>query len=39
MNKLQESREDRSLSTRSLAATVGINHMDINYYENSFYIL
>mgnify|MGYP003291391407 CR=1 FL=1 len=34
MNKLQESIEDRSLSTRSLAAIVGINHMAINYYEN-----
>ncbi|MBR6517430.1 MAG: helix-turn-helix transcriptional regulator [Bacilli bacterium] len=34
MNKLQESRKDRNLSTRSLAAIVGINHMAINYYEN-----
>lgn len=34
MNKLQESREDRNLATRSLAAIVGINHMAINYYEN-----
>ena len=34
MNKLQESRKDRNLSTRSLTAIVGINHIAINYYEN-----
>lgn len=34
MNKLQKSIEDRNLLTRSLAAIVGINHMDINYCEN-----
>ena len=39
MNKLQESREERNLSTRNLAAIVGINHMAINYYENEKEIL
>ena len=39
MNKLQELIEDRNLSTRSLAAIVGINHMAINYYKNEKEIL
>ena len=34
MNRLKELREERNLSTRGLAAMVGINHMAINYYEN-----
>ena len=34
MNRLKELREERNLSTRGLAAIVGINHMAINYYEN-----
>ena len=39
MNNLQESIKDRNLSTRSLAALIGINHMAINYYENKKKIL
>ena len=34
MNRLKELREERNLSTRGLAAIIGINHMAINYYEN-----
>ena len=39
MNRLKELREERNLSTRALAAIVGINHMAINYYENEIMIL